>query len=83
MIGSGESGVKIHPDGRYANLYHWLFVDEYLIRGSVGNPSAHRPCIRHVTGSAIRHVDSLATIAEPMPSAQWTTDPIGSGEADQ
>jgi uncharacterized protein DUF3800 len=28
----GGVGVKIHPDGRYANLYHWLLGDEYLVR---------------------------------------------------
>lgn len=25
--GIGGTGVKIHPDGRYLNLYHWLFGD--------------------------------------------------------
>jgi hypothetical protein len=25
--GIGGTGVKIHPDGRYTNLYHWLFGD--------------------------------------------------------
>jgi hypothetical protein len=33
----GGSGVKIHPDYRYANLYHWLFDDDYIVRGNVGH----------------------------------------------
>jgi len=28
----GGIGLKIHPDLKYANLYHWLLGDEYLIR---------------------------------------------------
>jgi Protein of unknown function (DUF3800) len=34
----GGIGVKIHPDGRYANLYHWLFGDSYLKRAGMGRP---------------------------------------------
>lgn len=34
----GGCGVKIHPDGRYANLYHWLFGDDYLVRWPTGAP---------------------------------------------
>lgn len=34
----GGCGIKIHPDYRYANLYHWLFGDEYLVKGNVGTP---------------------------------------------
>jgi hypothetical protein len=30
----GGIGVKIHPDFKYANLYHWLFADEYLCKGT-------------------------------------------------
>ena len=29
-------GLKIHPDYRYANLYHWLLGDDFLVRGLVG-----------------------------------------------
>lgn len=33
----GGSGVKLHPDYRYANLYHWLLGDKYIVRGNVGH----------------------------------------------
>lgn len=29
----GGKGVKIHPDLRYGNLYHWLFDDAHIRRG--------------------------------------------------
>lgn len=32
----GGLGLKLHPDFRYANLYHWLLGDRYLIRGNLG-----------------------------------------------
>jgi len=32
----GGCGLKIHPDSRYTNLYHWLCGDEYTIKGSTG-----------------------------------------------
>jgi Protein of unknown function (DUF3800) len=32
----GGVGVKIHPDFRYGNLYHWLLGDDYLVRGMSG-----------------------------------------------
>jgi hypothetical protein len=28
----GGVGMKIHPDFRYANLYHWLLGDEFFAR---------------------------------------------------
>jgi len=34
----GGTGLKIHPDLRYVNLYHWLVGDEYHVRGGVGFP---------------------------------------------
>jgi len=34
----GGVGVKIHPDFKYANLYHWLLKDEYFVRMNVGVP---------------------------------------------
>ncbi len=34
----GGVGLKIHPDGRYANLYHWLLGDSHFWRGGVGHP---------------------------------------------
>lgn len=34
----GGASVKIHPDFKYANLYHWLLEDEYLKKGSIGVP---------------------------------------------
>jgi uncharacterized protein DUF3800 len=34
----GGRGVKIHPDFKYANLYHWLFQDELFVRGNSGSP---------------------------------------------
>lgn len=41
----GGTGVKIHPDYSYLNLYHWLFGDEIFKRSSKGItlPTAHRP----------------------------------------
>lgn len=32
----GGVGLKIHPDGRYANLYHWVVGDSHFVRSSVG-----------------------------------------------
>jgi hypothetical protein len=34
----GGVGLKIHPDGRYANLYHWLLGDTHFVRGNTGSP---------------------------------------------
>lgn len=34
----GGCGVKLHPDYKYANLYHWLFGDQYFYRANVGSP---------------------------------------------
>jgi hypothetical protein len=34
----GGVGLKIHPDLRYVNLYHWLVGDEYLRRSNFGEP---------------------------------------------
>jgi uncharacterized protein DUF3800 len=34
----GGVGLKIHPDFRYVNLYHWLLGDEYFWRFQVGTP---------------------------------------------
>lgn len=34
----GGVGIKIHPDFKYVNLYHWLFGDEYFFKGSTGTP---------------------------------------------
>lgn len=34
----GGTGLKIHPDLRYVNLYHWVLGDEYHVRGNVGFP---------------------------------------------
>lgn len=45
----GGSAVKIHPDMRYVNLYHWLFGDpEYLRVGRLGFtlPSPRHPYAR-------------------------------------
>jgi hypothetical protein len=35
---TGGIGLKIHPDFKYANLYHWLLGDQYLVRGGTGHP---------------------------------------------
>jgi len=32
----GGVGLKIHPDFRYANLYHWLLGDSLFVRGNIG-----------------------------------------------
>lgn len=39
----GGRGLKIHPDRRYGNLYHWLLEDELFVRfqGSVELPSTY------------------------------------------
>jgi hypothetical protein len=37
----GGRGIKIHPDYRYGNLYHWLLEDSYL--AGVQMPRADRP----------------------------------------
>jgi hypothetical protein len=34
----GGAGLKIHPDMRYVNLYHWLLGDRYHIRGNQAFP---------------------------------------------
>lgn len=42
---AGGAGVKIHPDYKYANLYHWLLEDDLLIKNMNGLtlPIASRP----------------------------------------
>ncbi len=37
----GGVGVKIHPDFKYLNLYHWLLGDEMWIRNMGGRPLPH------------------------------------------
>lgn len=41
----GGVGLKIYPDNRYMNLYHWLLGDSLHVRGSGGVelPIQHRP----------------------------------------
>ncbi len=34
----GGIGLKIHPDMRYQNLYHWLLGDDIIKRGDIGIP---------------------------------------------
>jgi hypothetical protein len=34
----GGIGLKIHPDFKYANLYHWLVGNTHFHRGSTGFP---------------------------------------------
>ena len=34
----GGIGLKIHPDYRYVNLYHWVLGDENHIRDGIGEP---------------------------------------------
>jgi hypothetical protein len=34
----GGVGLKIQPDLRYVNLYHWLLGDDYYRRGNMGIP---------------------------------------------
>jgi hypothetical protein len=33
----GGSGLKLHPDLCYLNLYHWLLGDSYYRRGGGGH----------------------------------------------
>jgi hypothetical protein len=35
---SGGVGLKLHPDFRYANLYHWLLGDQHFVRANTGHP---------------------------------------------
>src|SRR5262249_31390569 len=44
----GGCGLKIHPDWRYGNLYHWLLGDEMFVRYQNGFPlpSAQFTCYR-------------------------------------
>lgn len=39
---AGGVGVKIHPDFKYLNLYHWLLGDGMWIRNMSGLPLPHR-----------------------------------------
>lgn len=41
----GGVGVKLHPDFRLLNLYHWLFDDQHFVKGNTGFPlpRADRP----------------------------------------
>jgi hypothetical protein len=34
----GGVGLKLHPDIKYANLYHWLLGDSHIWKGMVGHP---------------------------------------------
>lgn len=34
----GGIGLKIHPDFKYGNLYHWLLGDSHFWRGMTGHP---------------------------------------------
>jgi uncharacterized protein DUF3800 len=34
----GGCGLKIHPDKRYGNLYHWLLGDSHFVRHQEGHP---------------------------------------------
>jgi hypothetical protein len=38
----GGRGLKIHPDLRYGNLYHWLLDDEVFVRYQAGVSLPHR-----------------------------------------
>lgn len=41
----GGTGLKLHPDFLYKNLYHWLLGDDVLVRGlqRFGLPDANSP----------------------------------------
>lgn len=32
----GGVGVKLHPFKKYGNLYHWIFGDQYYVKGNMG-----------------------------------------------
>ena len=34
----GGTGLKLHPDARYMNLYHWILGDTYYVWGNSGKP---------------------------------------------
>jgi hypothetical protein len=44
----GGRGLKIHPDFRYGNLYHWLLHDSHLVRyqSGISLPSKRCSCYR-------------------------------------
>lgn len=53
----GGVGVKLHPDFRYCNLYHWLLGDSVLVKGFNGwplpipdRPYARSPDVLEVKG---------------------------------
>jgi Protein of unknown function (DUF3800) len=41
----GGVGLKIHADLRYANLYHWLLGDDYIIKSGTGHPLPTEGCL--------------------------------------
>lgn len=45
MFRKGGVGLRIHPESRFANLYHWLLGDEFYGRGmgGVGYPLPGQP----------------------------------------
>jgi len=38
----GGVGVKLHPDLRYANLYHWLLGDSHWYKRNIGTPLPYK-----------------------------------------
>lgn len=38
LAGGAGYGLKIHPDFKYVNLYHWILNEEYYWRFNVGHP---------------------------------------------
>jgi hypothetical protein len=50
----GGCGLKIHPDLRYGNLYHWLLGDSHFVRYQTGSPlpSKQFTCYR-LSGEAV------------------------------
>jgi hypothetical protein len=34
----GGTSFKIHPDFKYANLYHWILGDSHFVRFNIGHP---------------------------------------------
>lgn len=45
----GGVGLKLHPDFKYGNLYHWLLGDTHIWKGNVGYPFPH-PSLPYSTG---------------------------------
>jgi hypothetical protein len=54
----GGFGLKIHPDLRYGNLYHWLVGDTHFWKRNVGHPLPHAHLSLYHTDSGMPSTDA-------------------------